>query len=638
MTENKFNFDLKTAIPVIILFALFIIAGLLPIDSMWGFNHLKYFSPMIAVIYSVLFLIILIPHGNKLVYNVSADIKRNFSAYPRPVQAVIIIIVSGAVLYLLRVHVHSLGDGYQRIYQIEQGYLYYNVEVLDFFTHGVIYRFFKLFGIDSGELAYTVTSIMTGIIFVLIVILTKIPEKIFGHSSAAKILILSLGSSLLFFGYVESYSLYYPFALLYIIFAFKFIREKTGLLAASIFLALAQASHMTGIIFLPSFLWLLWNNFDSEKSNRNLLVPFLIAVIPFLGIIIQEIYLRTFIAEVMPSVSGGILPLYSSEKYSILSPQHLWDILNEILLIFPAVLILFIYSFLIKPKTKRTDGRIFAIIVTVCAFIFMLLIDPKLGYARDWDLFATATASIGAVTALYLFSRYDINKYSITVISFTSVLFFSSWAIMNAADERQLERAEDLLKLSDKGRGYGTELLAHYYRNVLDDPDKAAELLSGDEGVEKNARVYAKLVKTHLDKNKFAEAWKAVQQGLKVDSGYAELHYLGAVALTGLNRLKEALPYINNATQMDPGRMEIWHTKGVIHYRLLQYSQAIEAFKRSLEIRPDYSVANYEIANMYRLLGKYDSALIYVKKGLQANPNYPGGVKLLEMIEKEARN
>jgi tetratricopeptide (TPR) repeat protein len=621
----------------VILAALFFISGLIPLESFWGFNHLKYLPPYFLYIYALIFVLFLIPYVSESILNLAVNITRSFKKLPKAVQLVIVAIITFVILYLLRVHVHSLGDGYQRIFQVERGYLYYHSEPLDFFLHAVLFRLLKLFGTKSGELSYVIYSIGAGIVFVLSIYFFKLPGQLKKHGGLIKLIIITFGGSLLFFGYVESYSLYYLFAILYILFAVKFMLTKKGLWLASIFFALAIITHLTAAVLLPSILYLLYYSFKKIRpaSFTDRYPPLIISIIPFLVLAGKEIQLRMSTTAV-PSVSGGILPIFSLSEYSVFSPLHLLDILNHVLLIAPVLIPLL--AILIMGKNKTTEKskiKIFAIITSVSFLLMLFLFDPKLGFARDWDLFTPVTAPLGLIVALSIFSKasFKLEKYNRAILVMFPILFFSGWVILNASEIRQLQRAESLLLLSEKGRGYSTELLAYYYRVEKKDSRKALELLNGITGEAKNARVYSKIAKCYMEMKNYPAAIEALNQVFERDTTFEQTNHYAGVAWLRLNQPEKALPYLLRSQRVEPDRYTIHHFIGNAYFMLDSLEQAAEAFKNGVRTSPDFTPGYFDAANVYRMLGKYDTAYAYIQEGLKKNPKYPDGFKLLDLIK-----
>jgi tetratricopeptide (TPR) repeat protein len=219
------------------------------------------------------------------------------------------------------------------------------------------------------------------------------------------------------------------------------------------------------------------------------------------------------------------------------------------------------------------------------------------------------------------------------LVGAASILFLSSWILTNASAQRQLTRAEDLLKLTDRGHGYGAELLAEYYKFEAKDNEKTLEILQSITGRARNARVYNKIAKVQIDMGRREDALKSIYKGLEIDSTWPELHLLAGVNWTILGHPEKGLPHLLTALGFDPGRPEIYHALANAYYRLDSLYKATLAFKEVLRLKPDYATVYFETSNAYRLMGQYDSALVYVKKGLRLNPNFPRGYKLLDLIK-----
>jgi len=627
-------------IPIILLFA----ASLIPLSSFWGFNHLKYFPTYTFIIYAIFFVLILIPSIRQQLATLVSNISGNFKNLPRLIQLILIALIALIVFYFLRTQVHSLGDGYQRIYQIEQGYLYYHSEVLDFYIHAVLYRIFNLFGIGSAKLTYTSISIVCGIISVMTIFLFKLPKGIDSKlHGLLKTLLITFGGIQIFFGYVESYAMLYLFVLLHLLYSIRFIYDKKGFFLSSLFLALAIASHITALFLVPSAIYLIYFNFRVVRPEKFIekFLPLIIIILVICGAIIQEIWLRFISDQYVVDIAGGILPLISSTKYSILSPTHLLDVLSEILLITPISIVLIIYFSLSKRVTKlNVHLNRFCLIGGFFSLLFLLLIDPKLGYARDWDLFSTSAAVLGFASVLYVIlnlNREYLRRTETILIGTVAILFLSAWVFTNASEERQLERDEELLGLSESGQGYGLELLAYHYRYQRNNNEKSLQLLNRIKGPARNARVYNKIAKTELDLGRTEDALKSIYRGLSVDSNVYNLHALAGVTWIDLNRPDKALIHLKRAFLLDPTHFEIMHSISGTYYMLDSVLHAALAFKEVLKVKPDFAPACYEAGNMYRMLKMYDSALVYTKRGLKYAPNYPNGVQLLETIKSEIR-
>ncbi|MFC2097784.1 tetratricopeptide repeat protein [Bacteroidota bacterium] len=61
----------------------------------------------------------------------------------------------------------------------------------------------------------------------------------------------------------------------------------------------------------------------------------------------------------------------------------------------------------------------------------------------------------------------------------------------------------------------------------------------------------------------------------------------------------EALNYINLAIEKNPNHNVLFHIKGKLFDDLGEFDKAVEAYSKAIEIKPDYSDSNYNLAIMY---------------------------------------
>ena len=289
-------------------------SGLLPVLQLWGFNHLHYLNGFIALLFATLFIIAIFLPFKSIVPRQLIILTRKINTLPKFYRAVIWISFTATILYVFRVHVHYLGDGYQRIHQIEAGFSYLFTEPLDFFLHAVLYKVLNLIANVNGETTYVLFSMICGAIFVYIVVSLKWPKNYSNLSEAvAKTIILTMGGSLLFFGYVESYSLCYLFLVLYLLFAARYYSSGAGFISASLCFSIAILAHVSMLALLPSFLYLQYSILKSPGAMplpRRLIPLFMLVVtlaIHFVFIIFNESQV-----EANPnSILNALLPLYS---------------------------------------------------------------------------------------------------------------------------------------------------------------------------------------------------------------------------------------------------------------------------------------------------------------------------------------
>jgi tetratricopeptide (TPR) repeat protein len=97
----------------------------------------------------------------------------------------------------------------------------------------------------------------------------------------------------------------------------------------------------------------------------------------------------------------------------------------------------------------------------------------------------------------------------------------------------------------------------------------------------------------------------------------AEIHYdLGLSAQQG-GDLQGAMAEIQTALSLDPGFAEAHNAMGVLlHNGFRRPEEAIGHYKRALDIRPDFSQAKTNLANVYVDQGRYDQAIKLYQEAL----------------------
>ena len=178
MNTTIIKTDRTILILLVFLLVLFFASGLIPLNTMWGFNHLLYFTN--AFIYSLMifFLILFIPAISEGLFKAFQNISDLFNKLPIVIRVLIVAVFAAVFFKIFSVHVHALGDGYQRVYQVEKGYLHNPPEPLDFFLHSILYIGLNKIATVSAESVYTSLSIFFGIIFMIAVYLFKFQDEV----------------------------------------------------------------------------------------------------------------------------------------------------------------------------------------------------------------------------------------------------------------------------------------------------------------------------------------------------------------------------------------------------------------------------------------------------------------------------
>ncbi|HEX7402187.1 MAG TPA: tetratricopeptide repeat protein, partial [candidate division Zixibacteria bacterium] len=408
---------------------------------LWGISFYHFFPVGIGWISTCLILAILIPGVGEYLYEklaaFSVKIKQPFDRLGQNLTFLLISLFSLPLFWIFRTRLHLLGDGYFRIQDLPYGRLHLQ-EWLDGFIHLVIYWFMtKFIHSWTPELTYTIVSILCGGVFVFMSLKLS---SFLGKNGFQKVLIFfflfTLGSVQLFFGYVESYSILQVMLLVYLWFSVRCFAGKSSLYPVLLALVISIGLHVTSLIYIPSFLYLLISRDAkpvpsgyekaspggkqkgrSPKEKMKKKTPFsplvLLALIFAAGVIIWWV-LR--VASGLEEKGKGMffVPLKGTVNYpfGMFSIGHILEYVNQLVLLSPVgiSLLLFFLFFRIRYRSYRSGGRWedktinFLFIASLFALVYLFVVNFTLGSA-DWDLRCSPAPFFGLLGAM-LFLRW----------------------------------------------------------------------------------------------------------------------------------------------------------------------------------------------------------------------------------------
>ncbi len=452
---------------IILICALYLLSPLFPDMRLWGINHLRFadsIAPALAVIFMAVSFLPQFRDGFHRIVNrlhsgylsADKDIYLGFS--------VCIYIFSVAIFYIFRTTVHLLGDGYLRGDEIRAGFsrLSLPTEPLDSIIHWIMY---KILGPLTGwgvHQVFELSSAIIGGFFVLAILnLTRPSGKI---SISPLLIFLGLGGIFFYFGYEESYSLLFMGLFIYLIYAYRFLKGENCYGCLMLIFTVTFFTHFSSIYILPSYLFLIAVAIKERKIGRNHIILSLASLLLIAG---GFIYLHYFYRPEFFTEHAGFLLPFGFDGYKLFSPAHLMDIVNNYLLsgTLAVLLIPLIILSGVFGKLNR-DIKIFALILIIQSIGFVLFFDPKLGLARDWDLFSST--GILAVFAVYIFFTEDEDisrKFGgiMRTATLVTLVFTVSYIGINSSYNRSIERFEDILRFYDQRSAYGYETLGGQY-------------------------------------------------------------------------------------------------------------------------------------------------------------------------------
>jgi len=503
------------------------------------------------------------------------------------------------VFWVFREKTHILGDGNLRATEIAKGIVLSPTEPLDVFLHSQAYQLFRSWWNWDEFTTYAFLSCLAGAIFVFFTLLLS---REIGQSKKGNLLVLGIiattGGIQLFFGYVESYTFLYASIIAYLFFCVRYLKGECSFAAPCLVCLISSSLHVSGFFLLPSliYLFILRNKKDTGQFQRGFDARGVVFILITLSLSIAGIWMLGSMA--LKSQEVGLThflipPLGETEgSYTLFSCSHLLDVLNEQLLIFPLAIAVWAAVLLFRRRgaVKRDKMSWFFASVALSLSVFAVLVDPKLGYARDWDLFAASGigyAVWGAYSLIKVLKSEGLKNlnYAVSVLIFSGLLCVTPWVLVNSSPDRSIRRFEDLLRLDKEKSGYGREILARYYqrtskyRLAIRQYELAAQ-------IQRHTRYFHEKATLHFTLGEYTEALEAETQALEIDSSHVETYNSKGVILQAMGSYEEAEEVFKRGLRLDPDAYHVHGNLGRLYGKMRRYQEALEHLEMYLKLAP----------------------------------------------------
>ena len=429
----------------ILLSAIVVASSAFGVKTLWGSNLFSYYPESLTVFVALGALVLLIP---KVAQSLDAQLRKvSLAAASNRTTFWLIAGGSGLGLLVLGLYFHEsiplLGDGALRSNEVVDGRWLHPTEFLDFLLHSLLYQYvFAPLGLKA-TLVYRVVSACSGLVFVVgIFCLARFLSKSQLIPIAAAL--LASGTVVLFFGYVESYSIVAALVPWLLLAGLRSFSDGRGKLIYFGLYLIASATHLAAaVIFLPSSIAVALvgrKTTPSELHRINRPMLFLLVagtcgayVAGWLGIDI---------------VHRNLVPLIPSnqQELSIFAGHHLIGVFNWLTLCaLPGLLPVLISSFR-KVWSDPQPKVIYILWVLLPAAVFLIFFNPILGPARDWDLFSVpAFILLAAIVILYISVREDGLPPQLWSMIFIGASLVFAFAGINGTPIRSAARFAELI-------------------------------------------------------------------------------------------------------------------------------------------------------------------------------------------------
>ncbi len=487
---------------------------------------------------------------------------------------VIPLVLSGLIFWIFRNATHFLGDGYVWADHILKG-IVFNEPVSSWMYQSV----FKL--LNGFREPYTISpftvsaliSVASGIVFVLFAHKTARLLSSNNEQYALVLLaLLSCGTMLLFFGYVEPYPPFAAAVMALMYFGIKRLKEGGSALFVIAAMIVAFLLHPSAVALIPGVVLLFVLSKGVNPSRRRLYTIFLFAAIGGLTALWllqrSNAFSGFFFEKFLPLFPG---PHRNRIAYPLFSFTTLVEAANQLLLICPVAVFIFL-GFIRAPKERErsTNNILLFLEISVALYILEFIVFNKnIGVSRDWDLFAAIAIPLALLTAIILIDRFPKRSGMFACLAF-GILCIQTvpWIGLNADMEKSEKRFTDLAThnyWSDYARGYGYSTLGIYYRRIGD--------------VERATRYLTATV--------------------EADPGNVRYLYNLATILSQQKRLDEAARVYERVIERDSDYLEARNNLGVIYWKKGNPDKAADQFEEVLCVNPGFANSYEPLAHAY---------------------------------------
>jgi tetratricopeptide (TPR) repeat protein len=222
-----------------------------------------------------------------------------------------------------------------------------------------------------------------------------------------------------------------------------------------------------------------------------------------------------------------------------------------------------------------------------------------------------AAISIIAILTMTTFVRNSIWKSEISLWEDVIKKFPDNARALNNISAAYIDagRYEDAIKSSkkvlllvpDNANAYNNIGYAYFKLGKLNEAKTA--LTKAIENKSDFARAYSNIVVVYIRLGDYKKALEAVREEIKLNPAASAYNNL-SVIYQQLGRYPEAVQAANEAVKRDTSYFIAFNNLGMSYLKMDMTNEAIIAFKKSLEIKPDYKEASYNLSiAMSRLKG-----------------------------------
>jgi tetratricopeptide (TPR) repeat protein len=157
----------------------------------------------------------------------------------------------------------------------------------------------------------------------------------------------------------------------------------------------------------------------------------------------------------------------------------------------------------------------------------------------------------------------------------------------------------------------------------LNDIDKALEDAQRAEALQQNSQdLFVLLSDIFQEKKQFRESVKYLNQVMMMAPYDGSAYYVKGMLLARQGDSLACLASLQTAMNLNPRLLRAYQQSTAINMKLNQYDQALVSNKKAISRFPSNATLYNARGEIYQLLSKPDTALLYYEKALAHDPNY----------------
>jgi Tfp pilus assembly protein PilF len=610
-----------------------IAGGALSTRFTWGFGYWGFFGFPYNVLLPALALVLMIPpvlnhlaQGAIRVIRPASSLSRKIPPAPFVAGASLFLFL---LFYLFRSQAHFYGDGYSVLralsadsFSLAGQFCLQPLTAL--LQHYAVVSLRTVLPMSPEQIFAAVNGVGGVIGFWGIV---RLARSLTSDPAARWFMIITAcagGAIILFFGYIENYTWSTACGLWTMALLTDYAQGRRKPWPAAVIGLLASLFHVVAAPFLAAaavVIFLQSSSAGKEVSSRKFWFLITAAGIgsAAIALIVQLAGVKYLLVPLWP-IAGN--------PYWVLSPDHLLDVFNHMLLVAPLGVFLLVASLpgsALRPRTPVEDVLAMSAVFT---FLAAFWIDPLIGMPRDWDLLSLYGFPV-ALWGAYRLTRMAVDGHINVILPTAGAVVLLVCLVPNIIEKQHPARGLNRLDrlISDDihyQTAYDNAYRAISWGTLLTDTQKRPDLaekyfkrrLGAASG---SAESWFNLGNLYLQRMVFDSAASCYFNAVSANPSYALAWCQLARAEVGLGRLDNALIHAEHAASLDPQSAMIQASLGVVLTIQEKFDRAMVHLRKAVTLQPSSYPANMSLGVAFLRQRQFDSAYQYLKTAFDIN-------------------